>query len=172
MVQATITSTSGTLHTFSLGRRGAQEERGRACVARTRDLHSKHCHCRKTVTFLFQFPNQLSAQQQPSFLSWKVSDSFFTGWDWTPEQTGSMLRNYMEKEGIESLPKMGTICRKFALPGLFLIPSSLFCLAPGLIVTTATVLKCRPYAPTEQACKEHSSQMTREVWQGSLFPRV
>ena len=67
MVQVMITSTSGTLRTFSLGKRGAQAERGQVCVARARALHSDHCHCRETVTFLFQYANHLSAQQQSFF---------------------------------------------------------------------------------------------------------
>lgn len=82
-----------------------------------------------------------------------------------------MLRNYMEKEGIELLPKMvpsveREVCFARAVPALF----GPFCLAPGLAATTATIVKCHPYTPTKQACKEHSFQTAREVWQGSLFP--
>lgn len=84
-----------------------------------------------------------------------------------------MLRSYMEKEGIEFLPKMGISCRKKRLLCQGCVsPSRLFSLAPGLAANIATVLKYHPYAPKKQALEEYSSQMTRESWQGSLFPKV
>lgn len=56
--------------------------------------------CRETATFLFQSPvYHLRAQQQPLSCLVKHLVRSSTCWDQTPEQTGYLLRSYMEKEG-------------------------------------------------------------------------
>lgn len=76
MVRVMITSTSGTFCTFQ-GDRVPRQSGDIHSVAWERAPHSDRCHGRDTVTFLFQFPNHLTAQQQPFFYLEKHQVDFF-----------------------------------------------------------------------------------------------